>query len=135
MKSIILSLVLLIPGSAFSQTSNTPANDAQPAPKYEFLDRTSHAAMWFTLAADAGTTWYGIKKDNKEEANPIVTKLSSRFHPGQRMIVESSIAVGLTAGGDCASHWLLRNGHPKLMLFVRGLIIGTHTLAVFNNMQ
>ena len=134
MKSIILSLMFLIPCNAFSQTS-TPENNPQPRPKYEFLDRTSHAAMWFTLGADAGTTWYGIKKDNKVEANPVLTNLSGRFNPRQRMILESGIAVGLTAGGDCASHWLLRNGHPRLMLFVRGLIIGTHTWAVFNNMK
>src|SRR5262249_25143640 len=108
MRSLILLLVLLIPCQAFSQASSAAANDPGPRPNYDFLDGTSHAGMGFTLGADAGTTWYGIKKDNKQEANPIVTTLSSRFHPGQRMIVESSIAVGLTAGGDCASHWLLR---------------------------
>src|SRR5262249_47389036 len=127
--------ILLIPCNAFCQASSPRGNDSQVQPKYEFLDRTSHAAMWFTLGADSGTTWYGIKKDNKQEANPILAGLSSRFHPRQRMVIESSIAVGLTAGGDYASHRLLRNEHPKLMLFVRGLIIGTHTWAVFNNMK
>lgn len=89
---------------------------------------SSHTAMWFSLGADLGTTWYGVTKDNKEEANPLVGR-------GGSMLRVSSMAIGLTAVSDWSQHRMIAQGRNKAATTIRLVITGVHIFAVWHNLR
>src|SRR5262245_34257088 len=60
-----------------------PARVARPDPAYT----ASRFALYGSVAADLGTTWYGLSKGHVEEANPIL---------GQSRLRQGVIVVGST---------------------------------------
>lgn len=118
MKSLILILALAIPLHA-----QTPTLDL------------SHAALYFTTGADLGTTWYGILKDQRREANPLLNRAFKISDVRQRTFVQGGAVIGLTVAADIATHKLAKSGHPKLAAFARLFISGAHGYAVVQNLK
>lgn len=92
------------------------------------VSESSHTAMWFSLGADLGTTWYAVTKDGRSEANPIVGR-------GAGMFRVSATAIGMTAVSDWGQHWMIRNGQVKRATAVRLIITGVHVFAVWHNLK
>lgn len=84
------------------------------------------SAMWAAVGVDLGTTWYGIVKDGRREANPIVTN---------RPAVQAAFVIGTTAAADYSAHRLNRAGHRKLALVARLLITSAHVYATAHNLR
>lgn len=138
-KSLLMALLVLAPCSqpAFAQSrdyqgyqpESAPPSSAQVAvtlkPLGAVIDQSSHAAMWFSLGADLGTTWYGIKKDHAHELNPALRG---------SMVKLSATAIGITAFADWANH-RLGESHPTMASIIRIGLTSVHLGAVVHNLR
>lgn len=99
---------------------------AQVQPPSRFWEDFSHGALYFTVGADMGTTEYGIRKDHRGEANPLL---------GQRTAERITILAASTVAADYATHFLARKGHPWLGFLGRAFISGAHGYAAGRNLR
>lgn len=134
MRSFLLVTIsfLLLSDAAFAQTNVS----AQPLPHESFwdADSLSHRALYLSVGVDLGTTWYGVLKDEREEANPILKQVRIS-DIRKKTAVQSGIAIGGTVLSDWCSHVIARQGHPKLAAVLRFSISGAHAWAVWKNLK
>lgn len=140
MLAAIAALALLFPLSAKAQMhpdSGFMLPSTQPAMPIDLsatfssatklMDRISHSALWFSFGVDLGTTWYGIKKDGKYEANPLI----GRGAPMARIVIVSTAG---TAVADWANHRISKT-HPRWAFGLRSGLTALHLFAAGRNMR
>ena len=98
------------------------------------LKDVSHSTMYLAVGADLGTTFYGVLKDKRQEANPLLHtfKVSD---VRKRTFVQGGAVIGLTVAADFAAHKLEKAGHWKIAAFSRFLISGTHFYGAYQNLK
>lgn len=118
---VLIIVLLLCPLTGFAQS------------RFD-LDTATHNAQWFMIGADLGTTWYGIQKDYRHEANPLLVAIAKPFDPKHRMVVQSSAVIGMSIVSDYTNHKIF-NTNPKIRIFLRSVVLGVHAFAVYNNLK
>lgn len=120
MKAIVLMLLFATPCFAQGHTFD--------------IETLSHGALYFTTGSDLGTTWYGVLKDKRTEANPLLNtfKISD---VRKRTFAQGGAVLGLTIAADFATHKMASAGHPKLAALCRFVIAGAHGYAVVQNLK
>jgi hypothetical protein len=88
-------------------------------------ESAARPAVWLSLGADLGTTWYAIRADGRSEANPIM---------GQSLPRITATAIGVTALAEIAARKLERE-HRRTATVVRWIVAGVHVWAAARNVR